>query len=65
MLQLTEEIPDSSCTNTNKHLIEFWTGTEEKWDPCFSGNGSCKERFTSSRRANQQDTWKHTQEYDN
>ena len=52
---LLKQVTHATCTNAHEHLHEVRTSYRKKPNSCFAGNCSSKQRFSCSRRANEQD----------
>src|SRR5579863_4545546 len=60
LTRLIEQVTHSTGTDANVHLHEFGCAHAEERHTCFTGDRLCQQRFTSSRRANQQRTTRNT-----
>lgn len=54
---LTEKIPDSSSSNTNKHFIKLWTRAEEERNPSLTSNSLGKKSLACSWWANEKNSY--------
>src|SRR5690625_4654139 len=50
---LSEKIPDTRCTHSNKHFHKVRSTDAEKRNVCFPGNCFCQKSFSCTRRAYQ------------
>src|SRR5215467_13165371 len=60
LLTLFKQITDARCTNADEHFDKVGSADRKERHIGFTGNRPCKQCFSRSRRANQQNAFRNT-----